>query len=48
MKNKINESSFETTVAVEKEKKRDRERESYSLLNVRKNCDLIKLNKLII
>ena len=27
MKNKINESSFETTVAVEKEKKRDRERE---------------------
>lgn len=46
MKNKINESSFETTVAVEKEKKRDRE--SYSLLNVRKNCDLIKLNKLII
>lgn len=42
MKNKINASNSETVVTVE------RKRESYSLLSVRKNCDLIKLNKLII
>ena len=46
MKNKINASNSETVVTVERE--RERERESYSLLSVRKNCDLIKLNKLII
>ena len=40
MKNKINTSNAETVVTVE--------RESYSLLSVRKNGDLIKLNKLII
>ena len=44
MKKKINISNPETVVTVE----RERERESYSLLSVRKNCDLIKLNKLII
>ena len=42
MKKIINTSNLEITAAVE------RERESYSLLSVRKNCDLIKLNKLII
>ena len=48
MKNKINTSNAETVVTVERERERERERESYSLLSGRKNCDLIKLNKLII
>ena len=40
MKKIINISNLEITAAVESE--------SYSLLSVRKNCDLTKLNKLVI